>query len=75
MPIIRVELLAGRPPEVKQALAAELTAVAARHLGSAPAHIYVIFNDVAHQDWAVAGRVFDAPATGSDQVAVKGIDT
>lgn len=75
MPIIRVELLTGRPPEVKQALAAELTAVAARHLGSAPAHIYVIFNDVAHQDWAVAGRMFDTPTTGSDMVAVKGSDT
>jgi 4-oxalocrotonate tautomerase len=75
MPIIRVELLAGRPPEVKKALAAELTEVASRHLSSAPAHIYVIFNDVAHQDWAVAGRVFDTPAIGSDKVAVKGSDT
>lgn len=66
MPIVRVDLLAGRPPAVKQALAAELTAVVARHLGSAPAHIYVMFNEVAHHDWAVAGRVFDNPATGTE---------
>ena len=75
MPIIRVELLAGRPPEVKQALAAELTAVASRHLGSAPSHIYVIFNDVAHQDWAVAGRMFDNPGHRTEMVAVKGSET
>ena len=56
MPIVRVELLAGRPNGVKQALAAELTTVVARHLGNDPAHIYVMFQDVAHGDWAVAGR-------------------
>jgi 4-oxalocrotonate tautomerase family enzyme len=71
MPIIRVDLLAGRPPAVKQALAAELTAVAARHLGTAPAHIYVMFNDVAHHDWAVAGRVFDIPASGAEKPPAK----
>lgn len=61
MPIVRIDLLAGRTPAVKQGLAAELTALVARHLGADPAHIYVMFNDVAHQDWAVAGRVFDTP--------------
>lgn len=75
MPIIRVELLAGRPPEVKQALAAELTAVAARHLGSAPAHIYVMFDDIAHHDWAVAGRMFDNPGPSTGKAAAKGSDT
>ena len=72
MPIVRVELLAGRPPEVKQALAAELTAVVARHLGNDPAHVYVIFEDVAHHDWAVAGRVFDTPASGVGKAASSG---
>jgi 4-oxalocrotonate tautomerase len=75
MPIIRVELLAGRPPEVKKALAAELTAVASRHLGSAPAHIYVMFDDIAHHDWAVAGRMFDNPTPNTENVALKGSDT
>lgn len=61
MPIVRIDLLAGRSPAVKQGLAIELTALVARHLGTDPAHIYVMFNDVAHQDWAVGGRVFDIP--------------
>jgi len=72
MPIIRVELLAGRPPEVKQALAAELTAVAARHLGSAPEHIYVMFDDIAHHDWAVAGQMFDTPVPNAEKATVQG---
>jgi 4-oxalocrotonate tautomerase family enzyme len=75
MPIVRVEMLAGRPPEIKQALAAELTAVVARHLGNDPAHIYVMFSDVAHRDWAVAGRVFESPSTGSGQAVPAGSDT
>lgn len=62
MPIVRVELLAGRSPELKQRLAAEMTALVARLCQRDPAHIYVMFNDVAHHDWAVGGKVFSAPA-------------
>ncbi|MBK6651772.1 MAG: 4-oxalocrotonate tautomerase family protein [Betaproteobacteria bacterium] len=72
MPIVRVELLAGRPNGVKQALAAELTTVVARHLGNDPAHIYVMFQDVAHGDWAVAGRVFDTPPNNTNTGFDKG---
>lgn len=62
MPIVRIEMLAGRSAELKQQLAAELTALVARRCGSDPAHVWVIFEDVQHHDWAVAGRVFAAPA-------------
>ena len=75
MPIVRVEMLAGRSPAIKQALAAELTAVVARHLGNDPAHIYVMFNDVAHRDWAVAGRVFDSPSTSAENITSAGSGT
>ncbi len=75
MPIVRIELLAGRPAEVKQALAAELTAVVARHLGNDPAHIYVIYTDVAHSDWAVAGRMFDNASAGAGKSAPERSDT
>lgn len=64
MPIARVEMLAGRSAELKQQLATEMTALVARLCQSDPAHIYVIFNDVQHHDWAVAGRVFAPPAGG-----------
>jgi 4-oxalocrotonate tautomerase len=71
MPIVRIELLAGRSPQIKQALAAELTAAVARHLGNDPAHVYVIFDDVAHHDWAVAGQVFDTPKPGAVGTALQ----
>lgn len=72
MPIVRVELLAGRSPQIKQALAAEMTAVVGRHLGNDPAHVYVIFDDVAHHNWAVAGRVFDTPTPAPVKSAPEG---
>jgi 4-oxalocrotonate tautomerase family enzyme len=74
MPIVRVEMLAGRSPELKQRLAAEMTALVARLCNSDPSHIYVMFSDVAHGDWAVAGRVFDNPSTGSGQAVPAGSD-
>ncbi len=61
MPIIRIDLLAGRSPETKQQLAAEMTASMARICACDPAHIYVMFNDVQSHDWAVAGQVFPTP--------------
>lgn len=61
MPIVRVEMLSGRSPELKQRLATEMTALVARLCDSDPSHIYVLFQDVAHHDWAVAGRVFPRP--------------
>lgn len=65
MPIVRVEMLAGRSPELKQRLAVEMTALVARLCNSDPAHIYVIFKDVQPHDWAVAGRVFASPTPGA----------
>ncbi len=67
MPIVRIEMLAGRGPEIKQQLALEMTQTMARVCQCDPAHVYVMFNDVQHQDWAVAGQLFAAPAASPDQ--------
>lgn len=69
MPIIRIDLLSGRSPEIKQQLAAEMTASMARICGCDPAHVYVMFNDVQHHDWAVGGRVFAAAPSAIPQDA------
>jgi 4-oxalocrotonate tautomerase len=61
MPIIRIEMLEGRSQAIKQKIANEMTEVLVRNLGSDPAHIYVMFADVARNDWAVAGKFFDSP--------------
>lgn len=67
MPIVRIEMLAGRGPEIKQQLALEMTQTMARVCQCDPAHVYVMFSDVQHQDWAVAGQLFAAPAARPDQ--------
>ena len=61
MPIVRVEMLAGRDADTKQRIASEITEVISRNTGAAPDHVYVMFSDVAHADWAVAGRTFPTP--------------
>lgn len=55
MPTIRVEMLEGRTPEQKRALAAALTEACARTIGAAPESIDVLLFDIAKQDWAKGG--------------------
>jgi 4-oxalocrotonate tautomerase len=69
MPIIRIEMLEGRSQEIKQKIAHEMTEVLVRNLGSDPAHIYVIFADVARSDWAVGGKFFDSPPPAQSPLA------
>ena len=61
MPIVRIEMLPGRSQEIKQRLTTEMTTLLARELGVDAAHIYVMFSEVAHKDWAVGGRFFAQP--------------
>lgn len=61
MPIVRVEMLAGRSPETKRQIAVEMTQTMAKLCNVEPAHIYVMFTDVEHQDWSVGGKVFPSP--------------
>ena len=68
MPIVRIEMLAGRSPETKERLAAEVTQSVSRLCNVEPVHIYVMFNDVLHQDWAVAGKVFSTSQGATSQV-------
>ena len=63
MPIIRIEMLEGRPQEIRQKIATDMTEVLIRHLGAQPEHVYVMFSEVARKDWAVGGRFFDNPAS------------
>jgi len=57
MPIIRVEMAAGRTLEQKRELAEVLTREAARVIGTQPSSIMVLIDDVAKENWAVAGKL------------------
>jgi 4-oxalocrotonate tautomerase len=61
MPVIRVELSAGRSQAQKKATALAITEAMVQHCGCAPASVHVVFVDVKNSDWAVAGRFLDEP--------------
>ena len=57
MPIIRVEMLAGRTLEQKSELAEVLTRETARIARCALADVQLVFDERAHASWAVGGRL------------------
>jgi len=59
MPIVKVELLAGRTREQKAHAAREITAAVERCLGAKPGNTQVLFQDIAKSDWATAGKLAD----------------
>ncbi len=60
MPIVSIELLAGRSQEVKNLIAKEMTEVLVKHALVEPEHVYLTFKDIEPQNWAVAGVTFPA---------------
>ena len=57
MPIIQVNLLQGRSTETKRKYAAELTKVTCECLGAQPEAVRIIFNEMAHENFAIAGNL------------------
>jgi 4-oxalocrotonate tautomerase len=62
MPVIRVELLAGRTREQKRAFTKALTDAFVATCGGVPQSVQVIFYDVEKDDWGIAGRLTSDPA-------------
>ena len=59
MPMVRIELLAGRTREQKARAAREVTDALARTINSRPEDTQIIFVDVARSDWAENGKLVD----------------
>ena len=57
MPVIKVEMFAGRTPEKKRDLAKSLTDAFVNVCGGKPESVQIIFQDVSKGDWAVAGKL------------------
>lgn len=55
MPIIRVEILEGRPPEKKEQLIRELTATAMRVLDAPAQNVRVILYELPREHWGIGG--------------------
>ena len=57
MPIVRVEMWTGRTKAQKQELARAITEVVCNIAHTTPEKTIVVFQDVAKDDWAEAGRL------------------
>lgn len=61
MPMVRIELSAGRTVEQKRAVARAVTDAMVSICNCTPESVHVVFFDVATNDWAVAGRLLGDP--------------
>ncbi|MCT9811237.1 tautomerase family protein [Acidovorax sp. Be4] len=61
MPVIRVELSAGRSQEQKQKVVTDVTRSLVAHCGCTPESVHVVFVDVQASDWAVGGAFLGPP--------------
>jgi 4-oxalocrotonate tautomerase len=57
MPIIRIEMVAGRTVEQKRELVQVLTRETARIANSSPSSIFVVIEDVAKENWGAGGEL------------------
>lgn len=56
MPVIQVNILAGRPAEVKAELAAKITEAVCQVLQAKPETVRVLLQEYAEGEWFVAGK-------------------
>lgn len=59
MPYVNVKLAGSITREQKQKIAQEITATLERHAHKPPEYTYITFEEVAYEDWAIAGRLLD----------------
>jgi len=57
MPYVRVEMLAGRSEDQKAAMAKAITDALVDHGSAKPDTVFVVFEDVRKEDWAVGGML------------------
>lgn len=66
MPVIHVELIAGRTQSQKTQIAERLTSAIVEICGTAAADVHVVFSDVSKFDWFVAGTAVGGPDSRTD---------
>ena len=57
MPVVNIQMFEGRD-EPKASIAKDVTESIAKHTGVDPQYVYVIFNDVKTENWAISGELF-----------------
>ena len=59
MPYVNVKLAGSVTREQKAKIAEEITATLQRHAHKPPQYTYITFEEVAYEDWAIAGKLLD----------------
>jgi 4-oxalocrotonate tautomerase len=62
MPFIQVNMTSGRSTAQKRELTEVVTREAARILGCPPSAVWIVFNDVAREDWGTGGKLMSDQA-------------
>lgn len=57
MPVVTVQMWAGRSVEQKRKLVAAITEAMVQHAGCKPDHLHVIIQDVPKDSWGRAGKL------------------
>ncbi|RAT14263.1 tautomerase [Lonsdalea populi] len=57
MPVVNIQMFEGRD-EAKPVIAKAVTDAIAEHANVDPQYVYVIFNDVKTDNWAISGELF-----------------
>jgi 4-oxalocrotonate tautomerase len=55
MPIIQIQLIEGRSPELKKQLMREINEVVCRTLNVQPAQVRILINEFEKENWSVGG--------------------
>ena len=59
MPVVTVQMWAGRTPQQKRALARAITDAMVQHAGCKSTNLHVIIQEVPKENWALAGVLGD----------------
>ena len=57
MPYINVKLAGNINKEQKQEIAKEMTEIMQRVANKPPSYTYIVFDEVASEDWAISGKL------------------
>ncbi|MBM3571977.1 MAG: 4-oxalocrotonate tautomerase [Alphaproteobacteria bacterium] len=71
MPMIRVEMFAGRSREQKRAFTKAVTDAFVQTCGGTPQSVQVVFFDVEKDDWGVNGRLVTDPTPATEDGGAK----
>ena len=59
MPFVNIKLAGSLTKEQKKQIAKEITETLQKHAHKPPSYTYIVFEEVAFEDWAIAGKLLD----------------